>query len=273
MQKIRFIRFCLLACLTALLLQGCGVPLTAEQFKQTPEAGYLQETMDQLAAQDYAALEAAFDPKIRQPDMRQALQHMAAILPPGRPVQVNPVAWNFFSKTNRNGSGVTERTANIAAEYGYAGQKWLLVSEQLSGEPGNFHILGFHINPLTASLTETNTFSFRGKGLKHYVFMLLACLTFLLMLFAFVSCLRLKGLKRKWLWAIFTLFTVSLFTLDWTSGEIGLNWIRVNLVGWGVVRSGWLGPWLVMFPMPIGAIIFLWKFWPVIRSRGKTVAS
>jgi hypothetical protein len=163
-----------------------------------------------------------------------------------------------FGRLDGNDTG--ERTANVAMEYQYASAKWVLASAVLSGEPGQFRIVSFNIEPLPASLADLNAFRFKRKGAAHHVFLALTIATALLALYAFVACLRLKGLRRKWLWAIVTLVAVSSFSLNWTTGETGFQPFWVTLLGWGVTRQGWLGPWILTFPLPVGALVFLLRY-------------
>jgi hypothetical protein len=244
--------------LVAGLLQACGVPRTAEEFDSTAEARYLRATVDKLARQDYAAIESALDPRINQPNVHAALLQLHMLLPKEAPDKTLPVDWRFFKQETSDGH--SERTASVAMEYQYPSAKWIAASAVLSGEPGNFRIVSFNIEVLPASLADLNAFGFAGKGPVHYVFLVLTIGTALLSLYAFVRCLRTKGLRRKWLWAIVTLVTVCGFGIDWSSGETGFQLLRLNLLGWGAGRAGWLGPWMISFPIPVGALVFLLRY-------------
>ncbi|MFC5479667.1 hypothetical protein [Massilia suwonensis] len=260
--------------LIALLLQGCGIPVSDKEFDETAEAKYLQTMFDSLVRQNYPGIEAAFDQRLTQADARQALQQMHALVPKEAPVKKLPVLWNFQSKVSFSGQGTSERTANVAFEYEYPSSRWLLVSAALSGEPGNFRIVGFHVDSLAASLAKTNAFTLQGKTFVHYVFLLMTLVSAALAVYALVICLRTKGLKRKWLWALCTLVTLSAFNLNWTTGEWAFQVFRLNLLGWGVMRSGWVGPWTMSFPIPAGALLFLWRHYSrtSLEAPAETVA-
>ena len=243
----------------ALLLQGCGIPGSPEAFHETPEAKYLHVTLERLAAQDYAAIEAAFDPRVKQADMRQALEQVHALLPKEAPLGREPMYWNFQKKLNTADDGTNDRIANVSVQYAYPSSRWMLVSASLSGEPGNFRLTGFHVQPLPASLADINAFTLQDKGVLHYLTLLMQLASLGIALLAFVACIRTKGLKRKWLWAVCTLMTVSSFTLNWTTGETGFQLVQVHFLGWSALRAGWLGPWIMTVPFPLGALVFLWK--------------
>ena len=249
----------LILCL-ALLLQACGIPQSSADFDKTPEAQYLMATVRQLVAHDYASIESQMDDRVHQADARQALERLAATVPAGAPVKFDPVAWNFVKNVSAANSGGSSRTANVAIEYTFPDSKWIVASATLSGEPGSFRILAFNVEPLPAPLAELNAFTFKGKTITHYVFLLLTLCAFGTSAYAFVRCIQTPGIKRKWLWAIFTLVGLVAFSINWSSGAISVDAFRFNLLSAGFIRAGWLGPWGVTFCIPIGALVFLWRF-------------
>ncbi|MED5618903.1 hypothetical protein [Ideonella sp. BN130291] len=239
--------------LLACVLSACGVPQTPEAFNKTPEAQFLRVVVDKLAVREFAFIESQLDPKLVEPDVRSALERTAAALPAEAVAAVQPVAWRVGVSTNG------PRTATVAAEYAYPSSKWFVVSAQLTGEAGSFRILRLNVEPLPAPMAQLNAFTFQGKGAMHYAFFLFTLSAFALSVYAFVQCLRTKGIRRKWLWAIFTLLGFCAFTLNWSSGAVSINPLSFNLFSAGFGRAGWVGPWGLTFCIPIGAIVFLWK--------------
>ena len=244
----------------ALLLQACGIPQSSAEFDKTPEAQYLRVIVSQLVAHEYLAIESQMDDRVHQPDVRQKLERLAAALPAGVPIKFEPVAWNFFKKISASSGAPSSRTANVAIEYTYPNSKWMVASATLSGETGGFRILAFNVVPLSAPLAELNAFTFSGKSVSHYLFFLLTLCAFGISAYAFIRCIRTPGVRRKWLWAIFTLIGLVAFTINWSSGVISINALRFNLLSAEFARAGWLGPWGITFYIPVGAIVFLWKF-------------
>ncbi len=155
--------------------------------------------------------------------------------------------------------GSSSRSANVAIEYTYQGPKWVVASASLSGEPGQFRIVAFNVEALPAPLSELNAFTLKGKSALHYLFLLLPAAACAISIYAFVRCIRTKGLKRKWLWALFTLFGFVAFSLNWTNGAVFVNPLHFNFLSAAYMRNGWLGPWVVSFSTPVGALVFLWK--------------
>ncbi len=245
-------RFVLLP-IFAWLLSGCSVPLSSDAFNNTLEAQFLRSVVDKLSSGDVSSVEQLLDPKLVEPNVRAALERTAAVLPAEPALSVEPVAWNVVVST------AGPRTATVAAEYTYPSSKWFVISGELTGEPGSFRILRFNVEPLSVPMAQLHAFTFQGKGVMHYVFLLLAVLAFALSAFAFVRCVRSKNIRRKWLWAAFTLLGFCAFTLNWTSGAISVNPFSFNLFSAGATRAGWVGPWIITFCIPIGAIAFLLK--------------
>jgi hypothetical protein len=245
------------ALLLAALLQACGVPKSDDEFFATAEAQFLEATARKLAARDFASIKALMDDRVQQADIDQALERLARSLPPGNPVATEAVDWRHFTKKGFAGDGPTLRTAAVAVQYTYEANQWVVASATLSGEPGAFQILAFNVEPLPAPLSEIHALTLKGKGPLHYLFSLLALTSVGVVLFAFVRCVHTPGLKRKWLWVIFTLFGFAAFTLNWTNGTTSFQLVHINLIGFGLSRQGWLGAWELTFALPVGALVFL----------------
>lgn len=236
------------------------MPQDTAEFEKTPEAQYLKVIVNQLAARDYLSVESQIDSRVQQPNIHQVLEHLASMVPPGHPIKLNPVNWSFVKKVNVTKTEDVSRTAHVAIEYAYPESKWMVASASLSGEPGSFRITALNIEPIPVSLAELNAFTFRGKGIAHYVFLLLTVAAFGISVFAFVYCIRTPRIKRKWLWMIFILVGVIAFSLNWSNGAISVNIFSFKLLSASYSRIGWLGPWEVTFCIPVGALIFLWKY-------------
>lgn len=234
-------------------LVGCGVPMSPSAIAKTPEAQYMNRIVDGLRARNFSLLESALDSGVKQTNVLSALEQTAAIFPVGKPTSIEFVGWDVIN-SNRVG-----RIINISAQYGFNDNKWILISAQLKGTPEKFTVWGFHAGPIPSPLSVLNAFTLAGKGRLHYVFLFAAIIAFSVSIFAFVLCLRVRSLKRKWLWAVFTLTGVCAFSLDWTTGAVNINPFAINLFSAAVVRSGFVGPWVVTFCLPVGALFFLIK--------------
>lgn len=242
-----------------LLLQACGLPFTRADMEQKPETRFVRGLMEQLGRHDFEALEAAADPSLDRSTLRPGLEQMAQALPAGAVKRSEAVGWYVQSKVSFGAEGQGSRFVDVVIEYEFEPNQTILVMAKLSGEPDQLRVLGFHLNPLPAPLGQINALTLAGKGPLHALFIALALTSLSTCLYAFVRCLRSKGLRRKWLWALFTLTGCGMVALDWTSGEINVQPLFVSLFCAGLVRSGPVAPWVLSFSLPVGALIFLWR--------------
>jgi len=241
------------ALIAFLVLLGCNVPFTPEAFNASPEAIALRGIVDRLVAHDIASIQAQLDPRLVETDIRGALERTANAIPAAPITKVEGVSWNVSVGTSQS------RTASVAAEYAFGGKQWLVASAELTGEPSGFRILRFNVEPLPAPMAQIHAFTFVDKGPMHYVFFLAAAVAFLVSVVALVRCVRAKGLRRKWLWVLFVVFGFVSFTINWSTGAVQVNPLALNLMSASFMRNGWLGPWMLTFCIPVGAIIFLWR--------------
>jgi len=65
-------------------------------------------------------------------------------------------------------------------------------------------------------------------------------------------------MPRRWLWAVFALFGVGTFAMNWTTGAVSSNLLYIELLG-SIQRDGLAGPWLISVSFPLAAIVALRK--------------
>ncbi len=137
-------------------------------------------------------------------------------------------------------------------------RSWYTAELAIVSDDGRQKVIRFHLNRMTASLAETNRFTFRGKGAIHYVILLNVIGLPVFILYALIQCVRTR-IKRKWLWIPFILIGIGEVTANWTTGQIRLQPLAVHLLGAGFARWGLYGPWMVSVAFPLGAVLFLKK--------------
>ncbi len=235
------------------------MPQSSSEFEKTPEAIFLKATVNKLVAHDYDSIESLIDKRVHQSDIKQVLERTRSMVPDGVPTHLEPAAWRLFKITSTANDGNSSRGTSVAIEYTYPGPKWVIFSANLSGEPDNLRILSFNIERIAAPLSEQNDFTLSGKSVVHYLFLLFTAAAFTISIYAFIRCLRTKGLKRKWLWSFFTLVGFVAFSMNWTTGAVFVNFLRFDFFSAACMRDGWLGPWTITFSIPLGALLFLWK--------------
>ena len=204
-------------------------------------------------SKDFSYIETVLDPELQIADVRGALAKTAEYFLREKPTSIKFLGWSFEKVMGQ------ARRTNLTVEYGYGNSQWVLVTAQLRGEPGEFRIWGFHVQKLPKSLSELNAFTFSGKGWIHCFFIFAMALAFGITVYALMLCVRTAGLRRKWLWVLFILFGVCAFSLNWTTGEFKVAVLHFNLFSAAAMRSGFAGPWILTYCVPVGAMVFLSK--------------
>ena len=173
---------------------------------------------------------------------------MAALIPAGEPLSVTLVGDQHFSTPSF-------QTVNLTYEFRYPG-KWLLENVAIKTKDGESTLVGLNVVPIARSLEEQHEFALTGKSPLQYACLGLAVLMPLFTLFTLVVCARTPLKGRKWPWIVFILFGVGAFSVNWATGQFDFSPIRITLLSAGVVAAP-LGPWVVSFSLPIGALTFL----------------
>lgn len=233
-----------------LLLGACSPQAALEKFTSPAEQAVARQYIDDLRHRQFAAIEKDADPTIASPDMGNALERMADLIPAGDPTSIKLVGAQRFTS-----AGAT--TVNLTFEYEFA-DRWLLTNVMTKTKDGATSLIGFHVDPETASLEVTNRFSWMGKGALQYGVLAAACIAALFSLIVLVVCIRTTMARRKWLWILFILFGFGKLWVNWTTGEWGIQLLAFQLFS-ASSFSALYGPWIVSVSLPVGALVFLAK--------------
>ncbi|WP_247664474.1 hypothetical protein [Ideonella alba] len=241
----------LLIPILALLLSACDQQAMFDRFVPKEEAALAKQVVSQLAARDYASVEAQLDPSLRSPDLRSKLEAMAEHIPSGEHISVRTVG----AHTNITNS-VT--SFNLTFEYQYK-DSWLLANVVLERRNGKVLVQGIHVTPRSTSLEAENAFTFDGKSALHYAVLVLAVGIPLFVVYALIACVRTQIPKRKWLWLLFVAVGMVQFRFNWTTGAWGVHPFSVALLGAGFAKAGPVAPYIFTLAFPLGAFVFLMK--------------
>ncbi len=158
-------------------------------------------------------------------------------------------------------------TANLSFQYEFP-DAWMVANVVLYRKAeSDLVVKGMHLERIPDSLQHINAFTFAGKGALHYLILGAALLMALFTITSFVVCVRTPGIRKKWLWAIFTAVGVAGVTVNWTTGAIGFQPVSIHLFGAAARAASPYSPWFVTASFPLGAVLFLVK-----RSRLKSAA-
>jgi hypothetical protein len=166
-------------------------------------------------------------------------------------------------------AGNNTRSINLSYQWS-SPSSWYTGNLAWQEKGGSKVVYGLHITPLEAPLEKIHAFSLKGKGLLHWIFLLISIVNPILILFALILCVRTNIPKRKWLWILFIIVGIFQLNMDWTTGEISgfiyksagefkINPISVQIFGAGFFRASDYAPWIVSISFPLGALVFIFK--------------
>jgi len=245
--------FIRLAVAFSLLCAVLGCNRTTLMTKMIPEkdAALAEHYMDAVRLKDYETIEQHADPSIAGPDLRDKLAEVTSVFSSThmKPLSVKPVAISFV------GHAGSATNTSITLEYEFS-DEWVLAEVTTQKVNGVSTITGVHAEAIQESVESQNSFSFNNKGLSQYVVFLFAVLAPLLTLYALVQCVKTPIKKRKWLWIVFILIGVGKLTVNWTTGQVFVAALALQVISGGATALGY-APWMISASLPLGAIIFL----------------
>jgi len=233
-----------------------------EEFVPAEARQAAEEYTDALRHSDIDKIMGALSPEVERANVREKLEEMTDLFPKEEPNEIAVVGFSSFRSRS-------EESHRLNFQYKYT-DKYILVEITLKKKGEKYAILGFHVNALDDSLQHINAFSFENATAVHYFF-LLACIGVpAFSIFVLVKCIRDKSIKKKWLWIIFILLGFGRLQLNWTTGQVAVNPLAVQLLGASATSWGMYAPWILSVSVPLGAIAFLAKKYGIIRDR-KTI--
>jgi hypothetical protein len=239
--------FSVIGIVLLVLVAGCDRGSYFE--RMSPEAvSSAKSNFDLLRNHQFEQVEAALDPSLSDPHIDSTLRNMAALIPNQNPESV-AAKWVHASCSAHTCD------TTVLLEYKYPGER-LAVNEVIRLEEGDSSVMGFHIQPIPESVMEANRFTLSGKGTSQYTILALAIFLPLYSLYALVLCLRTKGLRRKWLWAIFILIGLGRVSVLWTTGLLWFYFFSIQLLSSSAIAQPYC-PWVVSVSLPLGAILFM----------------
>jgi len=255
-------RFAVALLFCVALIAGCDQQAAIDRITPPEEAALAKRVLAQVAAREFLEVEKLFDPGLRGPQARASLEQMAQQFPAGEPRSIRTVG--AFTSKNTTSNAVTH---TVTFEYEYPGS-WLLAEAVLQRRDAELVVLGVQVKRLERPLEESNRFSFAGKGIAHYAFLAIAVAIPLFIAYALAVCLKTPIPRRKWLWYIFIALGLVQVSLNWTSGALSIQPISLLLLGASFYRSGPVGPIVVSFALPLGAVVFLARRRSLVKQGG-----
>lgn len=259
-----------LAAIAAVFLSSCGIA----EYGHDPEAVF--ETPEAYAASDRVAelvrkrdLDGFFDTfPTDVPDReakRKSLVPVFGLLPDGKDLKVN----RFYSEL-RAGEGEYAGVPVYLTVYDVEGDKgFAQLTLAVYPENGTCCVTSY-INVIESDQRPSafNAFTFEGKGWVHYLMFGLLIGIPVFMIATAILCFREKRVRHRWLWIPFILVGLWGVTFNWTTGAIQsdlvqispqgifFNFIKVYLLGAGIVTVSYFQPWILSIGSPVGAVAY-----------------
>lgn len=243
--------------LAGILLSACSAEKLSETLFPEEVRKKLNLINDAIISRDHGALRRSMvTTSMSDEEFAAKLDEVFVYLPGSTFVNRELAEYSkFWLKT----AGGTDRTTYSAGyQYEYT-DGWAYVALQLTVENGNTVLHRLNITRLTQSLRELNGFTFAGKGAVHYVVFALAILIPIFIIATFVTCFRMRNLKRRKRWLAFILLGVGGVALNWTTGASAINILSVGILGAGFFMASALAPVMFKVWFPLGAVLF-WSF-------------
>jgi hypothetical protein len=166
------------------------------------------------------------------------------------PDSVALVGWNV---------NVIGQARNAQLTYEVHGhQGWGLAILNFAGRGEGYRLVGINLRPEAGSLASLNAFRLRHRGPAHYLVLLGTVASVLFTLTTAVWVWR-TPMPRRRLLALLALVSFGSVALNWTTGDWTVQPANLLLFGGALVRSGFVGPWVLTCGLPLGACIALWR--------------
>jgi hypothetical protein len=243
----------LVAGLLALLLVACTREAMLQKIAAPEDQALARSAIADVAAARSGTLALKMVPPLG-PQIIAAMPQMQPRLPLGTLRLVDARA-----STNLTKGG---RTTNMIWEASDGG-RYALVSTTVYRNGGDARLSELYLLPVAGPAESLFPLDFKGKSFSHYLFLLLTAAAVLLCLYGLVLAWRLPGLRRRWLWALGSLFGFAQVSIRWSDGDIFFKPVNVQLLGGFAAKAGLLVPWQVGFGIPVVAIVLIAK-----RIRG-----
>jgi hypothetical protein len=238
LSRLLILTFCLP------LLAACAKGITPQQDAD------LRAVYEKMRVNDLGGIEGQFNPKYKQPTLRQGLQFMQGMIPPDQP-RVRML--KGLSEAGPDGS--TDYGAQY--EYDYASTAVLAQLEMRQDKAGKKTITAVQLRQAPAGIAHAFDFTLTGKKYYQYIFLFLMVLSPAFGVWGLAALYFARDLKWKFFWILAMLLGFMDLTMDWRTGDIVLNIADVHPFWIFARKFGPLSPWMLSTSLPVAAIAFL----------------
>ncbi|MCB0699211.1 MAG: hypothetical protein H6551_03235 [Chitinophagales bacterium] len=244
--------------ISILLLASCSTQQLAEKYVDKEKDKYAREFIQQMIDGDTTVL-SKLDTSIINPYTRENMNYLFSLL---YHKQVEEIEVIGFTK---NIAG--DKTGKYSVRYQYKLKNNYAFIELVSIERNNeTKVYGFNVNIDKSPFNEKAKFTFKGKGVKHYLALLLAIGVVVINIVSIVYVFK-TDVRRKWLWVLLIIVLNIGFTFNWHFGNFYWNKLHFQFLGSGFKQGDINAPWDIYISIPIGAILFWLKRRKVLNKE------
>jgi hypothetical protein len=242
------------------LLLFCGLihATGCSPVKPDPDAdAFARRAIAMVQHGDSAALSKIIDQSLNSRTQWTNLQALRDTLQVFNPDTLELVGFQALTMDERS---------SITLSYQLHGTtRWGVVTIPLDRRGRGFVVMGLNLEPLPSSVQDLNAFTLSARTWRHYLILTLALVSVFVSVGSAILIAR-TPMPRRWLWAFIALLGLGQIGIDWTSGDVFVNFLRLQLLGAGFVRPGSVGPWIISFSLPVGAVWALWHHRRITHS-------
>lgn len=179
-------------------------------------------------------------------DTKSGLIQISDFLTPEPPINQELIGVNIFNNMNQT-------TTSLTYQFEFK-TTWVLYNIVVVSKDNQNKILSLQVKDIPQSLQSINQFTLEGKGVFHYLVLLLFAAS---LLFSFYVASRIfaSNMKKKWLWLIISFIGIIMFTFSWTDGTYKISPISFHMPPAGLSRPSIYAPIYISILFPLGAVI------------------
>lgn len=230
------------------VLAACSMDLAefASKWIDEQEIETIDRTFALVEAEDWEGVRSSFHESVEDPGSDEAYALIAEV--------VRGADLTARSLIGVNVNTTNERRNTVLTYEGPASPGWYVATVRLRDR----QLYGFNVVRTEESLVSTNAFRLGAVGLSHALLLGLGLISMGVAAFASYRVLN-SSIQRRKLWAVLPWIMVGTLTLDWTTGDVGIQLLRLQLPPVTFIKSGPAAPWMFGFGLPVFALLALRK--------------
>lgn len=244
-----------------LLLAGCDDSVFMKRLVPPEEEATARNYVEMLRRGEVDEIRRQLDPGVVQPDDREKLVQLSAMIPPEGPQSSKVVGLRLYHNKEYS-------TSEITIEYELR-DRWLLARVVTKKQGENSTLLGINVTQRPDSVENLARFSLLGKNATQYLILAAAVSSILFTFYVFYLCAQTELGRSKWVWLLIVLVGVGQLSVNWVSGEWAFTPLAIQVPCATAVRP-FYGPWTITGSFPLGALLF-WNYRWKMKITGELI--